>query len=662
MPLQAPYGSWASPVSSQTLTEKSISISQLRHENTALYWVESRPEERGRNCIVQYCNNAYRDITPSPINVRTRVHEYGGQAYCVHDDIVYFSCHDDQRIYKTDTRCEPSRPEALTAENLGSFADHFFDTVYNRLLCIREAPAQKTDAEPVASIVAIDPVSGEIQTLISGDDFYANIQVSPDGKHMSWLSWNHPAMPWDDTTLWLADIDHQGLPSAPRKIADNSNVSLFQPQWGLKNDIFFVSDQSGWWNIHRYYLNTGEEINLLPMEAEFGLPQWVFGMSTYQVVDEDTLACCYTADGEWQLALLSISKNKLTPLADKKFNWFSDLHYMNGNLVYLCGNSFEPPILVMQSIHKTADKHMVEKDEARKHVLPHRIQLRNTSPANLPQAYFSIPEKITFSTGEEQHAHAFFYPPKNPDYKSAANEKPPLIVLCHGGPTGATEMLYNLKIQFWTSRGFAVVDVNYRGSTGYGRHYRDSLKGQWGIADVEDCVNAARYLVEQNRVDPERLAIKGSSAGGFTVLCALTFHDIFKAGASYYGIGDLDALLKDTHKFESRYLDSLIAPYPAQAARYHERSPINFSEQLNCPCIFLQGMKDRVVPPNQAKKMVEALKKQNIPVALVLFDDEAHGFRQAANIQKAIEAELYFYARVFGFAVADKLEPINIHN
>lgn len=640
---EAGFGSWQSPITSASLTAQQIGISQLRYDGEAVYWVESRPEERGRNCIVRQCGEQRRDVTPAPINVRSRAHEYGGQAYCVFEGRVFFSCHDDQRIYRIDSRDSKALPEAVTAENAGSFADHVFDEHFNRILCIRERKLKHRE-EPEASIIAIDPETGKIETLVSGDDFYSNISISPDGQHLSWLAWNHPAMPWDHTTLWLGELDKQGRIVNSKKLIDRSDVSLFQPQWADAETLFLVSDQSGWWNIYRYRLRNDELRCVLPMEAEFGLPQWVFGMSTFRIVDSERLACCCTRDGQWRLLLLSLSSGDYVDLSGEN-TWFYDLQVAGDSLLYQCGNSHQAPQLVL---HKLND---------------HQKQVLQSACGQLPDTgYLSSPEAFSFASSQGAVAHAVYYPPVNRDFTAPEDEKPPLIVLCHGGPTGATESLFNPKIQFWTSRGFAVADINYRGSTGYGRQYRDALKGLWGIADVDDCVYAAQHLVERGLVDGARLAIKGSSAGGYTVLSALTFHAVFNAGASYYGIGDLEALLKDTHKFEARYLDSLIGFWPEQAQRYHDRSPINFSEQLNCPCIFLQGMKDKVVPPNQAQHMVNALEKQGIPVALVTFDQEAHGFRQAANIRKAIEAELYFYSRVFGFQLPDATEPVTIRN
>jgi dipeptidyl aminopeptidase/acylaminoacyl peptidase len=458
-------------------------------------------------------------------------------------------------------------------------------------------------------------------------------------------------MPWDGTELWVAPIQADGLLGEPRLVAGGVDESVFQPEWSPDGALYFVSDRTNWWNLYRWHppftkegAGNGDIEPLFEMTAEFGLPQWVFGMSTYGFESANRIICTFTREGIWQLASLDLQTKQLeailTPYTD-----ISSLHAAKGRAVFIAGSATEPTAIVQMDL-------ATQQIEV----------LRRSSQLEIDRGYLSAPQAIAFPTEDKLTSYAFFYPPQNKDHTAPTGEKPPLIVRTHGGPTASTSSAFNLKIQYWTSRGFAVVDVNYGGSTGYGRDYRQRLKDRWGIVDVDDCANAAKYLAEQGLVDGERLAIAGGSAGGYTTLAALTFRDVFKAGASYYGVSDLEILAKETHKFEARYLDGLIGPYPERQDLYKERSPIHFTDKLACPVIFFQGLEDKVVPPNQAEMMFEALKAKGLPVAYVAYEGEQHGFRRAENIKRTLDGEFYFYSRVFGFDLADAVEPVAIEN
>jgi dipeptidyl aminopeptidase/acylaminoacyl peptidase len=638
----APFGSWKSPITADSIVAESIGLSSIILDGTDTYWLESRPQEAGRSVIVRRAaDGRIADITPPQYNVRTRVHEYGGAAYTVVDRQVYFSNISDNCLYIQDLNSEhPDRVRQLTHDKKRRFADFTIDTHRQRLICVQEEH-DSADFEPLNTIVSIDlTTADDISVLVGGCDFYAAPRLSPDGTKLAWLSWNHPNLPWDGTNLQVANIVN-GYLSAPALIAGGANEAIFQPQWASDDTLYFVSDRTGWGNLYCWQSH-GAVKAVCPLEAEFSLPQWVFGMSTYALVGKHRIVCTYAQLGVWQLALINTLSGHLTPLHVP----YTDISGVcaSGNSVYCCAAS------------ATQTNEIVKIDL----LSESREILQRSNKLNVDPGYLSVPHSIEFPTTEGT-AYAFYYPPTNRDFEAPQGEKPPLLVKSHGGPTAATSNQLSLKTQYWTSRGFAVVDVNYGGSTGYGKAYQHRLDGKWGIVDVDDCTNAALYLVQQGLADIDRLAISGGSAGGYTTLAALTFGDTFKAGASYYGVSDLAALAKDTHKFESRYLDRLVAPYPAQANIYHDRSPLYFTDRLSCPIIFFQGLEDKVVPPNQAEMMVAALKEKGIPVAYVTFPEEQHGFRQAANIKRALNGEFYFYAQIFGFQPAESSEPIEIY-
>jgi dipeptidyl aminopeptidase/acylaminoacyl peptidase len=635
-----PYGSWKSPITADLIVAGTIGLGDIALDGNDVYWQELRPSEAGRSVIIKYTDGVIQEINPAPFNTRTKVHEYGGGSYLVHQGIVYFSNFADQRIYRQNAPGEIPHP--LTSEGKYRYANGIINKQNQRLICIRED--HSGTGEAVNTIVSINLENGDDQQILaSGQDFYASPTISPDGEKLAWLSWQHPDMPWDNTQLWLADLQNNSLTNI-QLIAGGQSESVFQPQWSPDGQLYFVSDRTNWWNIYRYDPVSQNIENICEKSAEFGLPQWVFGMSTYGFTGDGNIVCTYTTAGNWYLGTIDIHTKKLTTLEIPDTN-ISQLQ-VKGEKVYFLGSS------------PTASTAVIEFDLSTKT----RKILQKSSTLNIDPGYLSRPQSIEFPTANQKTAYAFFYPPQNQDYTAPANSKPPLVVKSHGGPTAATASTLNLRMQYWTSRGFAVLDVNYGGSTGYGREYRQRLLNQWGIVDVADCVNGAKYLADQGLVDGEKMAIAGGSAGGYTTLCALTFYDVFQAGASHYGIGDLEALAKDTHKFESRYLDKLIGPYPAAQNIYQERSPINYIEKLSCPVIFFQGLEDQVVPPNQAEMMVDALAKKGIPVAYVPFESEQHGFRKAENIKRAIEGEFYFYARIFHIAIAEEIVPVEIIN
>ena len=640
----AAYGSWKSPITSDLIVAGTIGLGGAHLDGDDVYWSELRPTEGGRSVIVRRTPDGQtQDVTPAPFNVRTRVHEYGGGAYQVHQGVVYFSNFADQRLYK---QAIGNPPTPITPETQWRYADAVVDSPRDRLICVRED--HTVEGEAVNTIVSV-PLDGSDQTvLVSGHDFYSSPRLSADGSKLAWISWNHPDMPWDATELWVAEVTPDGTLTNSQLIAGGQQEAVIQPQWSPDGTLYFVSDRTNWWNLYQYSpLTQGEQGGikpLCPMDAEFGMPPWVFGYINYGFESADRLICTYSQEGIFYLASVDMPTGQLTAI-DLPYTDIGGVQVATGKVVFNAGSATEPGAIVQLDL-----------------TTQNLTVLQRSSHLALASGYLSLPQPITFPTTDNQVAYGFYYPPQNKDFVAPEPERPPLLVKSHGGPTAATSTAFNLKIQYWTSRGFAVLDVNYRGSTGYGRAYREALKGQWGIADVDDCANGAKYLAEAGLVDGDRLVIDGGSAGGYTTLCALTFRDVFKAGASYYGVSDLEALATDTHKFESRYLDSLIGPYPERKDLYVERSPIHAANFLNCPVIFFQGDEDKVVPPNQAEMMVNVLREKGLPVAYVLYEGEQHGFRKAENIKRTLDGEFYFYARVFGFSPADEIEPVAIEN
>ena len=636
----APYGSWASPISSDLVIQGAVGLRGAALDGDGVYWMEGRPDEGGRNVLVRRSpDGGTVDVNPQPFNARTRVHEYGGGDFLVQNGTVFFSNFADQRLYAA----KPGEgPVPLTAEVDHRYADMVLDAARNSLVCVCED--HTGEGEPVNELVAVGLEDGAERVLVSGHDFYSSPRVSPDGRSLAWLAWNHPNMPWDGTELWVASLDEAGTPTVAELVSGGPDESVFQPEWSPDGRLHFVSDRTGWWNLYR--VREGAVEPLCPMEAEFGRPQWGFGMSTYAFLSATRIACAPIDLGVFRLAVLDADTGELAEV-ETPYSTIGSLRAdpASGTVLFVAGSATEPSSVV--------------RVDARAGELE---VLRRSSDLQIDPAYLSVPETVEFPTEGGLTAHGFFYPPTNADHAGPEGVLPPLLVHSHGGPTAMTTASLDLGTQYLTSRGFAVLDVNYGGSTGYGREYRRRLDGMWGVVDVDDCANGAKHLAGRGLVDGGRLLIAGGSAGGYTTLCALAFREVFAAGASHFGVSDAEALARDTHKFESRYLERLIGPYPERADLYRERSPIHHADGLSCPVIFFQGLEDEVVPPNQAETMFEALKAKGLPVAYVPFEGEQHGFRQAANIKRALEGELFFYSRVFGFDLADDVEPVRIEN
>jgi dipeptidyl aminopeptidase/acylaminoacyl peptidase len=653
MPVPAPCGSWRSPISAHMLAEKTVRLGALGRDGDDLYWLEGRPTDGGRQVLVRRdAAGEIADVTAAPHNVRSRVHEYGGTSYTAHRRTVWYSNFGDGRLYRLDPGAEP-RP--VTREGSLRYADMVYDARRNRIVCVREdhealAPSPTPGAgdrppEPQNTIVSLPADGdGEQRVLLSGADFYASPRISPDGTRICWLQWNHPDMPWDGCELLVAALDADGVVSDVRMVAGGREESIFQPSWSPDGVLHFVSDRTGWWNLYR----TGDDgaVEALTTEhLEFGQPLWQLGMSMYAFDGPRRIACTWIDSGVFHLGVLDTATRSLAPIP-LPYTMIAASVRAGGGRAWMCAGSPSAALAVVE----------VSLDSGETQVL------HSAASVEIPLDHVSAPETLEFPSTDGRNAFAFFYPPRNPEFSVPDGELPPLLVRTHGGPTSQAAPMLSLDTQYWTSRGVAVLDVNYGGSSGFGREFRRRLDGRWGVVDVDDSVNGALHLAAQGRVDRARLLIDGWSAGGYTTLCALTFRDTFAAGASHYGVGDLELLARDTHKFESRYLDRLIGPYPAALATYHERSPIHHTDRLSRPVILFQGLDDHVVPPAQAEAMFEAVEAKGLPCALVTFEGEDHGFRKVENIVRAQEGELWFYSRLFGFEPADPIDPVPIQN
>jgi len=635
----APFGTWKSPITAHRVAAGTRPLAAPCIVDKDICWLEGLPAEGGRVVVVRAKDGGPSEVvTPAPFNVRSRVHEYGGGAYVVAGDTVYFSHFADNLVY---AQRGDAAPQPITHNGLQRHADFGLDAARRRLIAVREDHSG-AGHEPSNSLVAL-ALDGAVEpaVLASGFDFYAAPRLSPNGRRLAWLCWNHPRMPWNGTELWLADVGTDGHLQQPRKLAGSTAESLCQPMWSPRGTLHVVSDRTGWWNLYRV---EGETLHAAcPMQAEFGRPQWLFAQAMYGFTGEDEIVATCIEQGVSQLGRIDLRTGELRRI-DIPFTDLQEVRAGPGFVVALAASPSTPEQVVRIDVASGA----------------HSVLARSAD--DVPDARFlSTPASLRYASTGGRVAQAFHYPPHNDDVVPPAGELPPLIVTSHGGPTSMNTSSLRLAIQYWTSRGFAVLDVNYGGSSGFGRAYMDLLKGQWGIVDVDDCVAGARHLAERGLVDPQRMAIRGGSASGFTTLCALAFHDVFKAGASYYGVSDLAALDADTHKFESRYTSYLVAPPPQRDALYAERSPLLHTDKLHCPMIFFQGLDDKVVLPAQSEMIVDALKSRGVPVAYLAFEGEGHGFRRLETIQRTLEAELYFYAQVFGFEPADAIVPVEIH-
>ncbi|MEO5688147.1 MAG: S9 family peptidase [Burkholderiaceae bacterium] len=635
-PVVAACGTWPSLITAARVAAGVRPVSAPRIVGGRVLWLQSLPDEGGRIAVATTgVDGRARIVTPAPFNVRTRVHEYGGGALAADGDTIWFSHHADNLVY---AQVGGAAPVAITADSLQRHADLVLDARHARLVAVREQHGG--EGEPRNTIVAIALDGAGSTTLVEGADFYASARVSPEGRRLAWLQWNHPGMPWQGTELWLAAIADDGTLTHARCVAGGREESLCQPVWAPDGKLHVVSDRSGFWNLYR--LEASGLVPVLTMEAEFGLPMWVFAQSSYGFSGPHEIIATCRENAISRLLRIDLRSGTATPMATP-FEDIVELRVGVGFAVVEAGSPTTPTCIARIALDDGA------------------VTLLASSADELPDAsLLSMPRAISYPSVNGRTAHAFYYPPRNDGFAMPAGERPPLIVIGHGGPTGMASNTLKLATQFWTSRGFAVLDVNYGGSTGFGRAYRQLLSGRWGIVDVEDCIAGARFLVSQGLVDGERLAIRGGSAGGYTTLAALAFHDVFKAGASYYGVGDLRALDADTHKFESRYTTDLLAPLPERERLYLERSPIHVADRLSCPVIFFQGLDDKVVPPAQAEAMVAALRAQGIAVAYLSFEGEGHGFRKKDTLRRALEAELSFYAQVFGFEPGDAIERVTL--
>ncbi|MFT4165707.1 MAG: prolyl oligopeptidase family serine peptidase [Microlunatus sp.] len=634
----APYGSWPSIVTTDMVTSGTVGLSAPTLDGDTLYWLESRPSERGRVGLWRHAaGGAPELLVPAPYNVRTGVHEYGGGAYAVRDGVVVFSDLADHRLH----RIVDGHPVPLTQSSNYRYADLRVHPDRNLVLAVRED--HSAAGEAVNTIVALDlDGCGDGTVLCSGADFYSDPELSRDGR-LAWTEWNHPAMPWDATRIRRGRLTTDGLVEVG-EVAGGEQESAVHPRWTPDGELLFICDRTGWWNL--YAVRDQEAIPLWPEEAEFATPQWVFGDQPYAILDAQRLLVTHVSNGVTSIRLLDRDAHTLRPVLDAGL--YGPIAAGGGLAAAIIEDADRPARLAVVDLATGS-----------------WTDVRHASDQALPAPWVSIPRAVSWpSTLDEVpgDVHGWYYPPTNPEWSAPDGDLPPLITLSHGGPTGCSDSGFNIGLQYWTSRGFAVLDVNYRGSTGYGRPYRDALKLRWGIVDVADCAGGAAALATQRLADPQRLIVRGGSAGGYTTLQALTSTDVFTAGISFYGVADPEALARDTHKFESRYLDGLIGPYPEAIEIYRERSPILHVDQLSVPLLLLQGSDDAVVPPNQAETMAAAVRAKDLPVALIIFEGEGHGFRRADSIKAALEAQLYFLGKVFGFAPADELPEITIDN
>lgn len=623
----APFGSWKSPITPEFVSGKDrVLTSSIQVDGDSIYFIEQRPDEAGRSVLM--ClkpGKEVKEVLPQDFNVRTRYLEYSGLSFLVSDNICYFVHFADQEVYIA----EPNKPpRKLTHEKGNRFADFSLDKKRNRLVALREVPGHP---EAKNSICTIDLETGHVEDLVTGFDFYNSARVN--GDKLLWISWCHPNMPWNGTELWVADIN---CPKTPKKIVGDAAHSVAQARWGENESIYFIAELDKFTNLYSFSNNKID--NLFPRNNEFAIPDWVPGTQQYAILENGSICATYLQQGRWQIVLKD--SNGLIQEGSQSFATMSAIHKYNGKYVAVAGQSTKPTSIIFINTNGTIE------------------ELYSPKITEISIDFISVAEEIQFPTEDGSTGYAWFCKPKSVNFSGPEGEKPPLIVCAHGGPTSMSPPSFRKDFQFWTSRGYAVLDVNYGGSTGYGRTYRERLRGNWGLVDVSDCVLAVKSLVEKGIVDPRRVAIRGSSAGGYTTLAALAFtKNIFTAGASYYGVSDLELLAKETHKFESRYLDQLVGPYPAAVEIYKKRAPLEHIDQFSCPIIFFQGDEDKVVPPNQSELMHNLLKQKGIPTEYHLYKQEGHGFRRSETIQHALKSEHSFYARFFGFDVQPEDKP-----
>ena len=639
----APYGSWESPFPIELLAKGAVTFGEIGAKDGVRWWFEGRADEGGRQVLVRReRDGTLTRLSPEGFNVRSRVHEYGGGAYLIDGDIVVVSDFATGRLHRIP---EPGRLEPLTPDAAAwRFADLVLDRARGRILAIREDHEPDTvraHGEPENAVVAIDLDDGSVEVLVSGSDFFAAPRLSPDGSQLAWLRWDHPNLPWDGTELVLADLDDGGRPTNERIVAGSPSDWIAQPRWSRDGRLHFAAEPDGWMNLFRHEADGTATRASQPLELEFAFPDWVFGITNYGILDDGTILAIGRGGGRDRL--LRIDPDGSTTPLDLPFTELGYVAVDGDKAVFRAAAPDRPWGVYELELGGGA-----------------LTRLSNPPTIEVDPADAALGELVEFPTDGDRTAFGILYRPTSRTSQGPADALPPLIVTSHGGPTAQASTAFSMLIQLFASRGFAVLDVDYGGSTGYGREYRKRLEGEWGVVDLADCVAGARWLAEQGIVDGTQLAIRGGSASGYTTLCAVTFSDAFSAGTSYFGIGDLETFMKETHKFESRYLDRLVGPYPERKDLYHARSPLNFADRISCPVLILQGAEDRIVPPAQAEQIVDALWERRLPHAYVLYPGEDHGFRSAANIIGAFEAELSFYGQVFGFTPADPISPLEV--
>ncbi len=624
MTMTGSFGSWESPITSDLIVEDAIRFNDMQAGEDFLYWTELHPNEKGRCALVRFDGKTETPLLDE-VSVRSSVHEYGGGAFSVRNGKLIYSNDADLQLYALDGG-------KLTDEEACRFADG----------CGSIWVVEKHDGE-VENFLALLGKEG-VQVLASGHDFYSSPRLSPDGKQLAFITWDFPNMQWDNSTLWLSDVGEDGQLHHLSPVTGGSDESVCQVQWSPDGILHFVSDKTGFWNLYRF--KNGLVENLCEMDAEFGIPAWVFGRPTYAFLPDGNILCSYTIKGVDHLGRIDPDEKVLQDLG-QPFTWISNLIYFKEK-VYFYGATPTAPNAIIAYDPKENTYEIV----------------KQSSRLPITEQWISMGEVLEYPSMDGKVGYAFYYPPQNPNFQAPKGEKPPVIIQCHGGPTSCSPTHFMLNVQYWTSRGFAYVSVNYGGSTGYGREYFKRLEKNWGILDVEDCISAANTLVDKGLADPKRLVIRGGSAGGYTTLAALAFHNVFAAGTSYFGVSDLELLYLDTHKFEAQYTDILVGQYPKEIDLIRKRSPIYHVDKISAPVLLLQGDEDKIVPPNQTFIIYEALKKKNIPVGMLLFEGEGHGFRQAPNIKRSLDAELYFYSKILGIELSNTFEepPVEIVN
>ena len=640
-----PCGAWASPLTPALAAVNAVTLAFASAMGGTLYWIEGRPAEKGRSVCMKRLPTG--EVLDDPLavdaDVRSKVHEYGGTPWAiVGKRLVYSECIDQRlRVRDSDGLTKIFSPEGCR------YADASPSHDGHSLVCVREDHRGDGEAKNTVVILDLDRAADEGLVLFDQSDFVAWPRVSSDGQRFAWVAWNHPAMPWDSTQLWVGELSSTGL-LTPQVIAGEPGESVLEPQWAADGSLYFLSDRQGWWNLYRWHKGAVEPV--LELDMEFGGPAWQLGTRSYALTDDGQILLRINRGTIESLLLLDLATSAQRWLK-LPFVAFNSIGLLDNNTAFAIASAIDsPPMLVTISL--STGVHTV---------------VRQAGAAAIGSEWLSRPRSIDFPTahginGANRSAHAWFYPPTSPDHQPLPDEHPPLMVILHGGPTSHAGPAFKSAVQFWTTRGFAVVDVNYGGSTGFGRAYRERLRGQWGVVDLQDAVAAVDYLVSQGWVDGKRVVIRGSSAGGFTVLSALAFTDRFAAGINYYGVADLETLATDTHKFESRYLDGLVAALPEGRELYRARSPAHHMACCRSALITFQGSADRAVPPQQSRSIVEAAKAAGCPVTYLEFDGEGHGFRQGPNIVRALEHELVFLGCVLGYQPAENLEPIEISN